>query len=64
MAGKWVELLKQAAPSVKRAGIIFNPDTAPSKGAYFLPSFESAATLNALTPSAIRVRTRKKLIPR
>jgi putative ABC transport system substrate-binding protein len=57
MGGKWVELLKQAAPRIKRAAIIFNPDTAPSKGAYFLPAFEAAAGLNGLTPSAIPVRT-------
>jgi putative ABC transport system substrate-binding protein len=28
--GKWPQLLKEIAPSVTRAGVIFNPDTAPT----------------------------------
>jgi|SRR5262249_23395662 len=43
MAGKWVELLAEIAPSVKRAAIMFNPDTAPGGGSYLLPAFEAAA---------------------
>jgi putative tryptophan/tyrosine transport system substrate-binding protein len=43
MGGKWLELLTEVAPSVKRAAIMFNPDTAPGRGLYFLPSFEAAA---------------------
>jgi putative ABC transport system substrate-binding protein len=29
MMGKWLQLLKEVAPSVTRAAVIFNPDTAP-----------------------------------
>jgi putative ABC transport system substrate-binding protein len=43
LAGKWLELLTQIAPGVKRAAMIFNPNTAPDGGSYFLPSFEAAA---------------------
>jgi ABC-type uncharacterized transport system substrate-binding protein len=43
MGGKWLELLKEIAPSVKRAAMIFNPDTAPGRGSHYLPSFEAAA---------------------
>ena len=43
MAGKWLELLTEIAPGVKRAAIMFNPDTAPGGGSYFQPSFEAAA---------------------
>jgi putative ABC transport system substrate-binding protein len=43
MAGKWLELLTEIAPSVKRTAIMFNPDTASGAGSYFLPSFEAAA---------------------
>src|SRR5262249_6181682 len=43
MTGKWLELLTQIAPALKRAAIIFNPDTAPRGGSYFLPSFEAAS---------------------
>jgi len=42
-ASKWLELLTQIAPSVKRAAIMFNPDTAPYIRSTFLPSFEVAA---------------------
>ena len=40
--GKWLELIKEASPSVKRAGVIFNPVTAPYATSY-LHSIESAA---------------------
>jgi putative tryptophan/tyrosine transport system substrate-binding protein len=43
MGGKWLELLKEIAPSIKRAAMIFNPDTAPGRGSHYLPSFEAAA---------------------
>jgi putative ABC transport system substrate-binding protein len=43
MAGKWVELLTEIAPGVKRVAIMFNPETAPDGGSYFLASFEAAA---------------------
>jgi putative tryptophan/tyrosine transport system substrate-binding protein len=45
MAGKWLEMLMEIAPAVKRIAIMFNPDTAPGGGNYFLPSFEAAARL-------------------
>jgi putative tryptophan/tyrosine transport system substrate-binding protein len=43
MAGKWLELLTQIVPGVKRVAAMFNPDTAPGSGSYYLPSFEAAA---------------------
>ena len=30
MAGKWLELLKEIAPGVNRAALLFNPATMPS----------------------------------
>jgi putative ABC transport system substrate-binding protein len=56
MGGKWLEILKEMAPGVKRAGIMFNPDTAPGGGTYFLGSFEAAARSLAVEPIVIRVR--------
>jgi len=35
MGGKWLELLTQIAPAVKRVAIMFNPDTAPGGGSYY-----------------------------
>jgi putative ABC transport system substrate-binding protein len=41
MAGKWLELLSEIAPGLKRAAFMFNPDV-PAASAY-RPSFETAA---------------------
>jgi putative ABC transport system substrate-binding protein len=43
IGGKWLELLKEIAPGIKRAAIMFNPNTAPGGGSYHLLSFETAA---------------------
>jgi putative ABC transport system substrate-binding protein len=42
MGGKWLQLLKEIAPGVKRVAFMFNPEV-PSGGPYRLPSFEAAA---------------------
>jgi putative tryptophan/tyrosine transport system substrate-binding protein len=42
LAGKWLELLSEIAPGLKRAAMMFNPDINPVS-AYFMPSFETAA---------------------
>jgi putative tryptophan/tyrosine transport system substrate-binding protein len=55
--GKWLGLLKEIAPNIKRAGIISNPDTAPRAGNFFLGSFEAAARLLAIDPVNMPVRT-------
>jgi putative tryptophan/tyrosine transport system substrate-binding protein len=56
IAGKWLELLTQIAPEVKRAAIIFNPDLAPRGGSYYPPFFEAAARSLKVTPIAAPVR--------
>ena len=55
-AGKLLELLTEIAPTVKRAAIVFNPDTAPGRGSYYLPSFETAARSLRLQAIAAPVR--------
>jgi putative ABC transport system substrate-binding protein len=55
MGGKWAELLKEVAPVVTYASIMFNPETAPGGGGYFLPSFEAAARQLGMVPNAVRV---------
>jgi putative ABC transport system substrate-binding protein len=57
MAGKWLELLTEIAPSVERAAIMFNPDTAPYVGTYYLPSFEAAARSFKVMPITAPVHT-------
>jgi putative ABC transport system substrate-binding protein len=39
LGGKWLELLSEIAAGLKRAAIMFNPDTAPAST--YIPSFES-----------------------
>ena len=41
LGGKWLELLSEIAPGLKRAAIMFNPDTFPISTS--MPSFETAA---------------------
>jgi putative ABC transport system substrate-binding protein len=41
LAGKWIELLSEIAPGLKRAAIMFNPDTTPVS--VYMPSLETAA---------------------
>jgi putative ABC transport system substrate-binding protein len=41
LGGKWLELLSEIAPGLKRAAIMFNPDTAPAST--HIPSLETAA---------------------
>jgi putative tryptophan/tyrosine transport system substrate-binding protein len=50
LAGKWLGLLKEIAPAITRVAIMFNPDTAPSGGSYYLPSFEAAARSLKVVP--------------
>jgi putative ABC transport system substrate-binding protein len=57
MASKWVELLTEIAPRVKRAAIMFNPDTAAGGGSYFLPSFEAAARSFKVEPITASVHS-------
>jgi putative ABC transport system substrate-binding protein len=48
LAGKWLELLSEIAPGLKRAAIMFNPDSTPNQ--IFRPSLETAARLLKVTP--------------
>jgi putative ABC transport system substrate-binding protein len=48
LGGKWLELLSEIAPGLKRAAIMFNPETAPVST--YVPSFETAARSLKLVP--------------
>jgi putative ABC transport system substrate-binding protein len=45
LAGKWLELLLEIAPTLKRASIMFNPNLAAASAAasVYIPSLETAA---------------------
>ena len=56
MIGKWLEMLKRVAPGITRAAVMFNPETAPGGGLFFLEPFEAAAPTFAIEPIAARVK--------
>jgi putative ABC transport system substrate-binding protein len=55
LGGKWLELLSEIAPGLKRTAIMFNPDF-PAVSA-FMPSFETAARSLKVTPITAPVRS-------
>jgi putative ABC transport system substrate-binding protein len=55
LGGKWLELLSEIAPGLKRAAIMFNPDVAPVST--FMPSFETAARPLKVEPIVTPVRS-------
>ena len=56
LAGKWLELLSEIAPGLKRAAVVFNPDASPAL-TYMLPSFETAARSLKVVPVAAPVHS-------
>jgi putative ABC transport system substrate-binding protein len=58
LGGKWLALLKEIAPAVKRVAILFNPTSAPYFN-FFLPDMESAAA--ALGMATIRMPVQSPL---
>jgi putative ABC transport system substrate-binding protein len=55
LAGKWLELLSEIAPGLKRAAIMFNPDFPPAS--LYVPSFETAARSLKVAPIPAPVHT-------
>ena len=55
LGGKWLELLSEIAPGLKRAAIMFNPDTALVST--FVPSFETAARSHKVVPTIAPVHS-------
>ena len=55
MGTKWLELLKEIAPDVKRVAVLFNPSAAPYAD-LFLRSIDAAAPSLAINAIAIRLQ--------
>ncbi|MFL5143819.1 MAG: ABC transporter substrate-binding protein [Microvirga sp.] len=60
LASKWLELLKEVAPRVRRAALVFNPAAAPYVE-YYLQPFKAAAASLAVEPIAAPVRDASEL---
>ena len=55
LGGKWLELLSEVAPGLKRAAIMFNPDT--TLVSTYMPSLETAARSLKVGPMPAPVRS-------
>jgi putative ABC transport system substrate-binding protein len=55
LGSKWLELLSEIAPGLKRVAIMFNPDTAQAP--VYMPSLETAARSRKLVPSIAPVHS-------
>jgi putative tryptophan/tyrosine transport system substrate-binding protein len=53
--GKWLDLLKDAAPGLTRVAVIFNPDTSPQSN-FFLRAIEAAAPSHGVQANVLSVR--------
>jgi putative ABC transport system substrate-binding protein len=54
IAGKWLGLLKEVAPGIKRAGLMYNPSTA-TYFEYYLKPFEAAAEAAGVKSTSLTV---------
>ena len=54
IGGKWLQLVKQVAPAVRRVAMIYNPPTSPFAG-YYLRPFEAAGPAYGVQASAAAV---------
>jgi putative ABC transport system substrate-binding protein len=62
LGGKWLDLLKQVAPSLTRVAVMFNPDTAPYSK-FFMPVIEAAAPSLGVQAIAFPIRTNSDIEP-
>jgi putative ABC transport system substrate-binding protein len=56
VSGKWLDLIKQIAPSIRRVAMIYNPPTAPF-AEYYLRPFEAAGPAYGIQASAATVHS-------
>ena len=54
--GKWLDLLKEASPQLKRAGVLFNPDTA-LQSKFFMRAIDAAGTSLNVQAVSMPIRT-------
>jgi putative tryptophan/tyrosine transport system substrate-binding protein len=62
IGGKWVDLLKAAAPGLARVAVMFNPETSP-QSKFFMRSVETAAPSLGVQAIAVPVRATADIEP-
>src|SRR2546430_6850598 len=55
IAGKYLEMLKEMAPQLARAAIMYNPNSVPAGGRFFSRPFHEAATKLKVQPITAEV---------
>ena len=55
LTGKWLELLKEVAPNIKRVAFMFDPKVAPGGGSYYTNLIGSVAPSFAVAPTTAPV---------
>ena len=63
MGGKWLDLLREMAPTVRRVALLFNPQTSPGGGSYYSRPIEAAASALGMQPIAMPVHRIDDLEP-
>jgi putative tryptophan/tyrosine transport system substrate-binding protein len=61
MAGKWLELLKTMAPSLRTVAFMVNPETAILRGTFYLEAFKTAAAKLSVGPRTANVRNAEEI---
>ena len=61
LGSKWLELVKEVAPGVKRAALLFNPDTAAAFYAAYLHPFETAGRSLLVETTAAPFRNKEEI---
>src|SRR5258707_6821455 len=61
MGSKMLGLLLDIAPGINRVAMMFNPDTAPGGGKYYLGDFEVAAQSSKVAPIAARAQSEAEI---
>jgi putative ABC transport system substrate-binding protein len=62
LGGKWLDLLKQVAPGLKRVAVMFNPDTAPYSK-FIMEVIQAAAPSLGVQAIAVPVRASADIEP-
>jgi putative tryptophan/tyrosine transport system substrate-binding protein len=55
LTGKWLELLKEVAPGIKRVAFIFDPKLAPGRGSYYTRLIAAAAPNFSIAATAVPI---------
>jgi putative ABC transport system substrate-binding protein len=63
LGGKWLELLRDAAPGMARVGFLFNRAASPGGGSFYLEPLKAAAASFGLKAIPLEVRNESEIEP-